>query len=193
VVTDAIIAYQQQHPDTHFSLLQNPDAKGCDLTLTTARSEHGGAGENTFVIDEQIYLAVPRTGKYGARQSLTLGEVAEENFISLAGSRRFRGICDRYCMEAGFTPHIGFESDNPASVRNLIAARAGVGFWPAFSFGHYDDEGVLLLPIDDVNCRRLLILHHHPRTTANADGGEQLRFFRFLSDYFTRARDTARR
>lgn len=69
-------------------------------------------------------------------------------------------------MEAGFTPHIIFESDTTESVRNLIAAGMGIGFWPACSWGPLTTNfggspghfPVKLLPITDQKCRRQIIL-----------------------------------
>ena len=62
--------------------------------------------------------------------------------------------------------HIIFESDTTESVRNLIAAGMGIGFWPACSWGPLTTNfggspghfPVKLLPITDQKCRRQIIL-----------------------------------
>ena len=187
-VTDAIIAYQSMHPDVRFRLLQRSDAEECDLSISTGVPP-AMKGENILVLEEQIFLAVPRAGAYGRRESIRLAEVAEESFISLAGSRQLRGICDKFCMQAGFSPRIGFESDDPASVRGLIAAHAGVGFWPEFSFGECREEGVRFLPISAPRCSRSLILKRHGDVARN-DAVES--FFAFLCDFFKKAQERAR-
>jgi DNA-binding transcriptional LysR family regulator len=179
LVTDAIIAYQAVHPEVHFKLSQSPDTTGSDIFVTT-RAEDEMAAQDGFVIRELIFLAVSRDGKYGERESVELSELAEEPFISLAGTRHFRGICDRFCMQAGFAPHVGFESDNQASVKKLIAARAGVGFWPAFSWGHAEGPDVRLLPIRGIDCYRELVLG-----MTSKEQGKPLAeaFYRFLCDF----------
>lgn len=187
-VTDAIIAYQRMHPDVRFRLLQRSDAEECDLSVSTEVSSVV-TGRNVFVLEERIFLAVPSEGAYGKRESIRLAEAAEESFISLAGSRQLRGICDKFCMQAGFAPRIGFESDDPASVRGLIAAHAGVGFWPEFSFGVCLEEGVRFLPISEPRCCRSLILRRHGEVARNAAVES---FFTFLCDYFKTAQARAR-
>ena len=187
-VTDAIIAYQSMHPDVRFRPLQRSDAEECDLSVSTEVSPTA-TGKNVLVLEEQIFLAVPSEGAYGKRESIRLVEAAEESFISLAGSRQLRGICDKLCMQAGFAPRIGFESDDPASVRGLIAAHAGVGFWPEFSFGSSHEKGVRLLPISEPRCARSLILKRHGDTPRNAAVES---FFIFLCDFFKAAQARAR-
>ncbi|MBQ9802252.1 MAG: LysR family transcriptional regulator [Clostridia bacterium] len=180
LVTDAIVAYQQNHPATHFKLLQSAEATDCDIVVSNAPvydPDHTAGG---MMLEEHIFLAVSDGGRYGNRSEIALADVAEENFISLGGSRQFRGICDRFCLQAGFAPQVGFESDNPASVKKLIAAHAGVGFWPEFSWGRCSDPDVRLLAITDVDCRRNLLLQKRETGGAKHEVSE---FFTFLCDF----------
>ena len=180
LVTDAIIAYRQSHSDVHFKLSQSADGADCDISVFTDYAiarDADVAMEQIF--EERIFLAVSDTGKYGARDSVALSELADESFIALAGTRQFRGICDRFCLQAGFVPNVGFESDNPASVKKLIAAHAGVGFWPEFSWGKCEGQGVCVLPLSGVDCRRQVAfrLYAEQEKRAAAD------FYRFLCDF----------
>ena len=188
-VTDAIIAYQATHPDVRFRLLQRSNAEECDISVSSEPFTQTVKKEAAVVLEERIFLAVPCEGGYGGRTEVLLAEVAEEGFISLAGSRQFRGICDKFCMQAGFTPHIAFESDDPASVRGLIAAHAGIGFWPEFSFGSCEDAGVRLLTIREPHCSRKLVLHRHGE---KARSSEVESFFCFLCDFLSDAQARAR-
>ncbi len=190
LVTEAIVAYQKAHKDVHFRLLQSPAETDCDILITTASRamEKGDACDCIF--DERIFLAVSDNGKYGEMQEIDLSCVAQENFICLAGSRQFRGICDRFCLQAGFVPHVGFESDNPASVKKLIAAHAGVGFWPEFSWGRCSDQEVRLLPVRDVDCGRSLVLRKMCNTLQRRSADE---FFVFLCDFIKAERATNKR
>ena len=50
------------------------------------------------------------------------------------------------------------ESNSPESVRNLIAAGLGIGFWPEKAWGGKPGHGVVLIPIRYPNCRRDLVV-----------------------------------
>lgn len=180
LVTDAIIAYRQNRADIHFKLSQGVGEGDCDISvLTDYVIEHDVTAAMEQVFEEHIFLAVSDSGKYGGRESVSLAELADESFIALAGTRQFRGICDRFCLQAGFVPNVGFESDNPASVKKLIAAHAGVGFWPEFSWGKCEGQGVCVLPLTGVDCRRQLAF----RLYAKGEKRAALDFYRFLCEF----------
>ena len=76
-----------------------------------------------------------------------------------------------------------FESDSPATVRNLIAAGLGVGFWPEFTWGVLDTPEVLLLPIASPDCRRQLVVRAGP---GRLERPAVRQFYEFLAAYFQR-------
>ena len=186
LVTDAVVAYQKAHPTTHFKLSQSADEVECDILVSTVSQSQTTVDESVLMLSERIFLAVPDGGRYAGKDDIMLSQVAQESFICRGGSRHFRGICDRYCLQAGFVPQVGFESDNPASVKKLIAAHAGVGFWPEFSWGRCADPDVRLLPITDVDCRRTLLFKNNTDGSAKREVGA---FFKFLCDFVREKRN----
>ena len=107
-------------------------------------------------------------------------EVQGEGFISLMGSRQFRTICDGLCADAGFAPNIIFESDNPATVKNMIAAGMGVGFWPEFTWGELDSDGVRLIEIVEPVCVREIQFHYRKNKLDHSTVED---FFEFLTSF----------
>ncbi len=190
IVTDALITYQKAHDDIRFQVVQNVEDTESDINIFT-RAEYQ-LPEKSFdrylKFTEHIFLAVPNTEEYRGRKRIRLLELRETEFISLAGSRTLRGICDRFCMQAGFSPKIIFESDSPDAVKNLIAAGIGVGFWPHYTWGRHEMEEILLLPIEE-SCKRDIIVQLHAQSAVQYE--EAVDFFEFLGDYFQRLRTTA--
>lgn len=131
MITDALIHYQQQHADIRFQVVQNAEDINADITISTIERflPPLKSRDKFMVFTEHIFIAVPNTEKFRSIKEISLHELKDEEFISLAGSRNLRVICDRFCMQAGFTPKIIFESDSTAAVQNLIAAGLGIGFW----------------------------------------------------------------
>lgn len=181
LVMEAIIEYKKEHEDINFQLHQNSESELYDIAVTTKLFYQGGDAKNSFACGEEIYLAVPENGKYRGKTSICLVEAAEEEFISLLGSREFRYICDRFCQHAGFTPKIIFESDNPSAVKNMIAANLGIGFWPEFTWGSAESENVRLLKIEEPICQRDIIINYNRNKTDNHNVVE---FYEFLISFF---------
>lgn len=183
LVTEAIIEYQKIDNEIHIQLQQNEENNIYDICITTRLfyQEPEKHNDSIFVCTEKIYLAVPNIPKFHGRKKITLKEVKDMGFISLLGSKQLRLICDKYCENAGITPNIIFESDNPTSVKHMIAANMGIGFWPEFSWGAINTEKVLLLEIEEPVCSRDILITYKKNKQENIHVES---FYKYLSGYF---------
>lgn len=173
ITTEMIIEYKRIHPDVKFHLHQNADDENCDCSISTVasgirvdRSPHG----KSTSITEEILLAVPADSPYAEMKSIDLRITKNDGFISLSGSKPFHSICDSLCHSVGFSPNVIFESDSPSTVRDLIGAGMGVGFWPAYSWGRLNTDNVLLLPVSNPVCmREITVVCHAPDSPLASD------------------------
>lgn len=157
VISKILIDFQKDNPKIGFQLMQNVQESECDITISTMSYE-GKVKPTDNVYIEQIFLAVPLSSKFAERTSVILDELNREKFIVLAGSRPFRTTCNKLCDSVGFLPNIIFESDSPHMVRELIEAGLGIGFWPAHSWGEFNSDKAMLIPIGSPLCRRKIVL-----------------------------------
>ena len=157
-VIRAIIDYRRRRGDVKIRIVQNSEDRSADISVYTVPEYRGKDGGDVYVFNEKIYLAVPDTAEFQSRNAISLAEAKDYNFISLAGSKQLRAICDAFCAAAGFTPNIVFESDSPQSVRDMIEMQFGVGFWPQYSWGGDAGDNVRLLPISEPLCRRDIVI-----------------------------------
>ena len=182
IVTEGIIEYRRRHEKTNFQFLLNEDASLFDVSIegrTAALS--GTEQENAFSLNEKIFLAVPNSPRFAAYTRVRLQDFRNAPFISLIARTQFRQMCDHFCAESGFSPHIAFESDSPDTVRNMISAHMGVGFWPAFTWGRPRSDGMRLLEISDPVCRRSIVIRLQKN---RIDSRAVEDFYSFLCDYF---------
>ncbi len=180
MITSAVIEYQRQR-NVRFQLVQNHEMELCDINLYTKLFYQQQDPDSEYVFTEPVLLAVPEGGRFRGRDSISLAEVRDEDFVCLAGTKEFRSICDKFCAKEGFIPRVVFESDSPATVQNLVASGCGVGFWPKYSWGTFrHTHAARLLKIRDPHCTRDLVLSCN---YSKADHTEAERFFRFLSAY----------
>lgn len=182
LITEAVIAYKNEHSNINFQLFQNSGSDLYDIGVTTKylSDTSGKIHKDEFIRTEKIYLAVPNNEKYCGLESISLKDVRDEGFISLLGSKQLRLICDKFCMEVGFQPRVIFESDNPAAVKNMIAANMGIGFWPEHTWGALEGDNVKLLEISEPDCHRdiLFACNHNKKDNTNVK-----EFFEFLNRF----------
>lgn len=188
MITETVIEFKKTHEDVNFIFVQNNEEKDADMTIFTREffQKPKNEEENYHVFTEKIFLAVPQTSEYAKRKSIALSEMSGKPFISLAGSRSLRNICDRFCMHAGFSPNVVFESDSPSAVQNLIGASQGVGFWPQYSWGAIDEKHMALIPISEPVCQRDIIIQLQNDDKESSFTKE---YFEFLTGYFRESMD----
>ena len=167
LITNCIISYRAQKPDVQFQVSQIEMTENCDIhiesriamSVTPPHPQELPEGiVRREYLREEIFLAVPPDSKFAKHKTIDLREVKEENFIRLGNGWQLRMICDDFCRRAGIRPQAVFESNSPESVRNLVAAGLGIGFWPEKAWGGPPGHGVVLIPIRYPICRRDLVV-----------------------------------
>ena len=181
VAIDGIAAYSELNPHVSFEITQDERERHRDVIVTTITPRGSSTVENAMEktpFSERIGIAVPASSSLG--ETTSLSDFANERFIALAGSRRFREVCDTFCARRAFTPHIAFESDNPLVVKKMIGLGLGVGFWPDHSWGDLDPASCRLVHLRETEFMRDVIVAKTSRCTPDS---EAQRFYEFLLDY----------
>ena len=181
VAIDGIAAYSELNPHVSFEITQDERERHRDVIVTTITPRGSSTVENAVEktpFSERIGIAVPAGSALG--ETASLADFASERFIALAGSRRFREVCDTFCARRAFTPHIAFESDNPLVVKKMIGLGLGVGFWPDHSWGDLDPASCRLVHLRETEFTRDVIVAKTSRCTPDS---EAQRFYEFLLDY----------
>lgn len=184
VAIDGIAAYSELNPHVSFEITQDERERHRDVIVTTITPRGSSTVENAVEktpFSERIGIAVPAGSTLG--DTASLADFASERFIALAGSRRFREVCDTFCARRAFTPHIAFESDNPLVVKKMIGLGLGVGFWPDHSWGDLDPASCRLVHLQEPEFTRDVIVAKTSRCTPDS---EAQRFYDFLLDYVTK-------
>lgn len=189
-VTDAVVAYKKKRPETIFQLIQSAAGSDCDISIVDNSADCSALPtfKKREIMEEKIYLAIPKTSAYAERENIALKEVKDEGFVHLAGSRFFRTVCDGFFASAGIKPRISFESDSLVAVKNIIGASAGVGFWPEYSWGEASAD-VKLLPITDPVCRRELVIGLHENPVSSDIAAD---FYEYLLRFLQKRRKKAK-
>lgn len=180
LLPDMLVKFKNMYPLIDFQLTQKDKLAKCDLcicsTLPNIFLDNG-----LLVLSEEIMLAVPVNSPLGLKDSVELKDLREENFILLSNSLLLREITDHFFELCGYRPHIGFESDNPNTIRDLISAGLGISMWPEVTWGKIASDKAKLLHISNPICRRNIFVTWDKEELLS----EHSRLFRtFIKDYF---------
>ena len=142
IMPEAIARFRERHPAVELSLepaepepsigkLRSGEA---DLVLDITpgfRPPRDDGIERLHLIDDPMYVALPKGHALAHKRNLKLEELADEAWIlGTTGSCPDVSIFLRSCQLAGFEPRVTFNSDDYFAIQGFVAAGMGASFIP---------------------------------------------------------------
>jgi len=166
---DAIQAFRRAQPDVRLELIEATSAR--QVAMLRAGSIDVGvlippvaeASDLRFADfdEDRLAIALPRAHVLADAPSLTLAQLADQDFI-LWPQREGRGFHLRViqlCAAAGFVPRVAQEAHGMHAVLSLVAVEAGLSIVPQSMRGFRGDR-IVYLPIQSDDARFDLSLCH---------------------------------
>jgi DNA-binding transcriptional LysR family regulator len=177
ILPRAIARFRSRHPAVELRLVQaGPDeamrrlrAGDVDL-IVTADAVPSEAIEVVELVDDPFFVVLGVDHPLAVRAELPLAALEEERWVDTPPGTEARRLLVSVCRRAGFTPRVAFESDDYATVQELVAAGAGVALVPSLALRR-PPPGVTLRPLaGEPVSRRIMAALHVPQYRAPAAG-----------------------
>lgn len=137
VVPSLVKAFLQEHPGASFELTQSsrPECLAAledgAVDIAFVSPVAAATGLRTLRLHaEPLVLVVPQGHHLATRAKVAFAETASEMFICMKSGYGMRTYLDDLSAAAGFSPTIGFEGDDLATLRGLVSAGLGVSVTP---------------------------------------------------------------
>ncbi|GAB6990240.1 LysR family transcriptional regulator [Paenibacillus pini] len=176
-------SFKRQYPDIEITLLEDSSmnlekltaAGKTDLSLLSLPLMEPSLTYEA-IGEEMIDLAVPANHPLAVRAQsdhpmpVKISELSGESFIVLKKGQGFRKMTFDLCHQAGFDPHVVFESNNMETVQSLVATGMGITLVPRFIARAPRSEFVpVYLPLaDPVPSRTLVVAYRRGRYLSKA-------------------------
>src|SRR3954469_24296866 len=132
----AIAAFRAKHPAVELSMsLSEPEdciplLRSGDLVLSFV-CESAVVGpldgiERIHLLEDPMYLAMPRDHPLAHRRRLRLEDLAGEAWVAGAADCECNRLISQACATAGYQPRIAFETDDYTAMQGFVAAGVGV-------------------------------------------------------------------
>lgn len=122
------LAVREEPSDTLASMLR-ADALDVAFISPTDRIDRHGL-ELLLLATEELVAVLPPHHRLAGRRRLRLAELREEPFIGFGEGGALRHLLIQAAAEAGFEPHMAFESSEVQRIRSLVARGMGVTVLP---------------------------------------------------------------
>ncbi|WP_101569645.1 MULTISPECIES: LysR family transcriptional regulator [unclassified Brevibacterium] len=134
-IPDLLAAFSSRHPGIRLDLKQ---AHGAELV----RDLQKGALDLAIIIptpfqmpheviaSQEIVAAVPANHRLAGRRSVTVAQLANEEFIANPATYNLRSLTDQWCADAGFGPQVKTEVTEFSTIREFVSRGMGVALIP---------------------------------------------------------------
>jgi DNA-binding transcriptional LysR family regulator len=138
LLTEAVSVFHRRHPNVRLTIAESepeeslPRLRGGELDLALAfdypsvPTDSERDLDRTLILTESMHLALPKSHPLAEEQVVPLAKLAEEQWLCGTRPSSCGDAVVRACRDAGFSPRIGFESDDYHVMQGFIAA--GLGF-----------------------------------------------------------------
>jgi DNA-binding transcriptional LysR family regulator len=132
----AIAGFRAEHPGVELSMSMSepeesiPLLRSGDLDLVlvfdSAAAEIEDGIKRVHLLEDPMYLALPREHPLAHRRRLRLEDLAGEAWIAGADDCECNRLISRACAAAGYSPRIAFQTDDYTAMQGFVAAGVGV-------------------------------------------------------------------
>jgi DNA-binding transcriptional LysR family regulator len=102
-----------------------------------------GRSRRVDLLEDPMFLALPREHRLARKRSLRLEELGGEAWVQTSASSPCARYVVRCCRAAGFEPAVAFESDDYQTVQGLVASGVGVALIPELALSVVREDVVV--------------------------------------------------
>jgi len=128
-----------------------------DFVLSTIPVEDENIS-SSFLTKDPLYILVSKDHALAKSKSVTIEDIAGEQFVSVPEGYAFRVFLDEYFQKAGLVHNVVFECF-PAQIPELVSSHIGIAFISGSTLhGDTYPPTVVALPIEKPVCNRSLYI-----------------------------------
>lgn len=111
------------------------------------------------VIRDKLIVAVSRNHRFAARETLSLSELSNENFIMFNKGTLVYELAVNACRSAGFEPRVFYSTLRGASIVGLVASNSGVALMMEKVLDYYRHTDVVAIPLEETVESKIVVAY----------------------------------
>ncbi len=156
-IATVISQFRDKNPHIRFSL-EEIDGLNILPALTEGRfdlafTRHNYLDQDQFecveIRKDRMLLVVSKNNRHANRSSISLKELANDNFIMFDRVTELQQLVMDECAKAGFEPTIFYSSHRKVSVVSLVETNIGIALMPVKIFEYHRQPDVLAIHLEE--------------------------------------------
>jgi DNA-binding transcriptional LysR family regulator len=111
------------------------------------------------VVRDKLIVAVSRNHRLAARETLSLSELSDENFIMFNKGTLVYELAVNACRSAGFEPRVFYSTLRGASIVGLVASNSGVALMMEKVLEYYRHTEVVAIPLEETIESKIVVAY----------------------------------
>ena len=165
-IATMVSQFRDKHPHIRFSL---EEIDGLNILPALAEhrfdlafTRHNYIDHDQFtsleISKDKLLLVVSKKNRHAGRSSISLKELANDNFILFDKVTDLHNLILDECGKAGFEPTVFYSSHRKVSVLGLVATNIGLALMPVKSYEYHRQPDVLAIPLEEeIECNMVLV------------------------------------
>jgi LysR family transcriptional activator of glutamate synthase operon len=164
-IATMIAQFKDRFPRIHFSL-EEIDGLNILPALTEDRFDLAFTRHNFLNLEQfasleirkdKMLLVVSKNNRHANRSSISLKELANDNFIMFDRVTELHQLVMEECAKAGFEPTIFYSSHRKVSVVSLVETNIGIALMPVKVYEYHRQPDVVAIPLEEtIECNIVL-------------------------------------
>ncbi|PRY81391.1 LysR family transcriptional regulator [Alkalibacterium olivapovliticus] len=189
LLPNLINAYSSDYPNVQFQLRQGSyqflidaiKSRELNLAFIGPVINDDPAIRGDILFSEKLLLLVSRQHKVANRESITLKELKDEDFILFPKGYILEKLVIDACHTEGFDPKVSTQGEDMDAIKGMVAAGIGITILPDSAITDYETDFLKCVPILDPHLERSVgMITPNTRELTPAETV----FYRFVLDYF---------
>lgn len=165
-IATLISQFRDRYPHIRFSLEEidgfNILPALTEQRFTLAFTRHNYLDHEQYasleICKDKLLLVVSKNNRHANRSSISLKELANDNFIVFDRVTELHKLIMDECGKAGFEPTIFYSSHRKVSVFGLVETNIGLALMPGKIYEYRRTPDVLAIPLEeDIECNIVLV------------------------------------
>ena len=137
-----------------FSLTHKTERSYFDFDMVISDEPLDGAYKQTLLYKEPVLLAMEANHPLAQKSEIHPTDLENEKFVAMEKGSSMRRVTEQLCLQAGFSPKVVTESDDPYYIRRYIGMGLGVGFVPTVAWEGLFPPNMVTKPVRGLEYER---------------------------------------
>lgn len=166
-ITTFIAKFRSEYPDVNL-VLEEREASTVlpalfqdkyDLAFVRDYGVDSSQFSTIEIVTDKLMIAVSKNHRLADRETLSLAELSNENFIMFNKGTLVHELALNACRSAGFEPRVFYSTLRGASIIGLVASNSGVALMMEKVLNYYRRPDVVAIPLKEMFESKIVITY----------------------------------